>query len=190
MERFRIISTVIIVLITINLFSQNTYDMPLNDDDEIEYQKVIDEKGSSDVLYKRAEEWITENFRTLSSKITLMDSENEKITGIRKANIEYEEKKEPKKLSINKEVEIINHKQMIRFDFTLEFKNDRYRLTLNNFRVASNSALQLERYFADEDPKQQEVYKALFAEVDKAAKEFMEIIEEALKAEEEEVDEW
>lgn len=171
--------------------AQTTYDMPLNDDGKIEYKKVVEEKGDDQTLYSRALEWITSNLRNLAIKVTLLDEDNKTIEAYRRFNIEFDIEKEVKGFGgLKSKTEVKSYKAMVRFDFKLEFKENRYRIILDNFRMASDSGIPIEQHFDDDKEEKKEYYEKFFAAVDAEAKKFIEQIENGLKKEEEVDDTW
>jgi len=171
--------------------AQITYNMPLNDDGKIEYKKVVEEKGDAQTLYSRALEWITSNIRNLAIKVTLLDEDNKTIEAYRRFNIEFDIEKEVKGLGgLKSKTEVKSYKAMVRFDFKIEFKENRYRIILDNFRMASDSGIPIEQHFDDDNEEKKEYYIKFFEAVDAEAKNFIETVENGLKKEEEVEDSW
>lgn len=188
------ISLLLIVVFSsynMSIFAQNTYDLPLDADGKIEYKKVVEEKADAETLYNRAMTWITANIRNLALKVTLLDESNRVIEAYKKFNIEFDIETEVKGFGgLNTKTETKSYKIMVRYDFKLEFKEGRYRIVLNNFRMASDSGIPVERYFEDEDEEKQEYYEKFFESLDSNAKSFIEAIQQALKEAEEVDDSW
>lgn len=188
------ISLLLIVVFSsynMSIFAQNTYDLPLDADGKIEYKKVVEEKADAETLYNRAMTWITANIRNHALKVTLLDESNRVIEAYKKFNIEFDIETEVKGFGgLNTKTETKSYKIMVRYDFKLEFKEGRYRIVLNNFRMASDSGIPVERYFEDEDEEKQEYYEKFFESLDSNAKSFIEAIQQALKEAEEVDDSW
>lgn len=116
--------------------------MPLDPDTKkITYREVVTQEGLKDVLFDRGMAWMRVYYVNPNSVANVMDKANGKIEGIGRLRVYYFDK-DSNRLDGG----------IITYALKLEFKDNRYRYTLNDFNVKSVSRFPIERWMNKEDP--------------------------------------
>lgn len=159
---------------------RNTYNMPIDTDTgKITYSKVVDEAGTSGELFDRAYDWAKKYFVNISSTIKTRDKENGILTGSTRFKVQSTDKK-GRKVDAG----------VIMYDFTIEFKENKYRVVETNFVQANNSGNGVEEWFDDTNEKAIPIHKEIFEQIDKEAKQMISSLVEGMKPVKKSTDEW
>ncbi|NOX84829.1 MAG: DUF4468 domain-containing protein [Chlorobi bacterium] len=107
----------------------------------IRFRNVVDVEGTKDELYKRCVYWLNDFYKDPTRVTTLRDPKSGKIAGRHQFRIYYYDKD-----SIKYDA------GMIRYFFTIEFKDNRYRYTIDKIVLKSNTYMPVERWLNKNDP--------------------------------------
>ena len=165
---------------TVYAQTENPEVVPVDEDTKlITYQEVIEEAGTPEMLYDRAISWINSFYTNPDRKTKVRDRTGYKI--VIKAGFKiYDIDKEGTKLDAG----------VINYEFTLEFKQDRFRYTITNFSLAASSFYALERWLDREDPSRPEKAPEYLTQVNKYIDEMLDSLEEGMKPEVKKEDNW
>lgn len=105
------------------------------------YRDVIETEGSKEELFNRAISWISDNYKNAASVTSRRDFESGIIEGDHRFKI-YSTTEDSTSVELG----------TILYNFTLEFKNGRYRYTYTDFAMKGASRIPLERWLDNEDP--------------------------------------
>jgi hypothetical protein len=169
---------IIALIFSSQIKAQTTYDMPLKDG-KIFYQEVANQQGTPAELFNRAFEYFKDYFPNFSSAITKKDENNHVIEGIVRVNLTTTDKKGR-----------VQKAGRIRYEFKIECKEGKYRISIYNFRMNDNSGNQLEEWFKDTNEGKVAIHTQHFQQIDKAVKEFIKKFHEGMKPEVEVDDSW
>ena len=182
MKKFFFIAFIFIInaaFLSIDKVTDN-YDMPVDSETgKITYKEVIDEPGKPAELYDRAYAWAKKYFVNFSSTIKYRD----KAAGIIKGNTRFKVQTTDKK---GRKVEA----GAISYDFTIELKDNKYRIVETNFRQVNNSGNPVEIWFKDTNEKAKPLHKEVFQQIDAKAKLMITSLKAGMKPIPETSDEW
>jgi len=158
----------------------DNYDMPVDSKTgKVTYKEVIDEPGKPAELYDRAYAWAKKYFVNISSTIKHRD----KAAGLLKGTTRFKVQTTDKK---GKKVEA----GAISYDFTIECKDNKYRVVETNFRQVNNSGNPVENWFKDTNEKAKPLHKEVFLQIDAKAKAMIVSLKAGMKPLVETTDEW
>lgn len=166
------------LLFASTLSAQETYDMPLKDG-RIFYQEMENQTGTPEELFNRAFEYFKDYFPNFSSAITKKDEANKVIEGIARIDLTTTDKKGRTEKA-----------GRVRYEFKVEFKEGKYRISIYNFRRNDNSGNKVEEWFNDTDAGKVEIHRQHFEQIDAAIKEFLKKFHEGMVPKEEVDDSW
>ncbi|MHC1708704.1 MAG: DUF4468 domain-containing protein [Bacteroidales bacterium] len=162
--RFIVLSFLTVILF-LGSSAQDTVKRPEIPVDEVSklitYKEVITEKGSRDELYVRGIEWVSSYFKNPAEVTRTRDRDNGLIKGVHRFKIYYTDKEGFKRET-----------GMIEYDFTLEFKEGRYRYILSNFCLKEMSRQHIERWLDRKDPAFNPQWDDYLKQVDTFVKEW------------------
>ena len=163
-----------------SLFAQNKADIPVDpDSQQIVYREVIEQEGPKDILYDRGAEWIRNYYVNPTSVTKVLDKVNGKIEGTGRFKIYYFLKDETRVDG-----------GMVLYDIKLELKENKYRITLNNFQLKSASRFPLEKWLNKADPAYNPKWDEYLYQVDTTMKSLIKNLKEGMKPKVIKKDEW
>jgi hypothetical protein len=127
----------------------------------ITYKEVVNEKGSRDELYVRGIEWVSGFFKNPSEVTRTRDRDNGIIKGVHRFKLYYTDKDGFKRET-----------NFCEYDFTIEFKEGRYRYTLTDFCLKEASRQHIERWLNKKDPAYNPQWDDYLLQVDTFVKEW------------------
>lgn len=158
----------------------NNYDMPVDSaTGKITYKEVISEQGKPAELYDRAYTWAKKYFVNISSTIKHRDKAAGVLSGTTRFKVQTTDKKGNK---VNAGA--------ISYDFTIELKENKYRILETNFVQANNSGNPVEDWFKDTNEKAIPLHKEVFQQIDAKAKSMIASLKASMKPVVETKDEW
>ena len=107
----------------------------------ITYSEVVNSEGVSGDLFNRCIEWVNSFYKNPTAVTTKREKENGLIEGKHQFQI-FNADKDGK---IDKNVVAFT----IMYSFTINFKDGRYKYTVSNFKIKSQSAYPLEKWNTD-----------------------------------------
>ncbi len=161
------------------LMSVKAQDMPVDPKTKlITYKQVVNEEGDKDVFYNRAVTWMNTFYKNAFRITTLRDQDAGVIAGKHQIYIyDYTEN------NIKKAVGTVLYK------FKLEFKQGRYRYTLDNFVLKKRTRFPIERWLESENPREREQTADYLKQINEFAEGWVSSLKEGMKPEQEEVEE-
>jgi len=108
---------------------------------EIRFRNVVDVKGTKDELFNRCVYWLNDFYKDPTRVTTLRDIQTGKIAGRHQFRIYYYD-----------EDSIKHPAGMIRYFFTIEFKENRYRWTIDKIVLKSTTFVPVEKWLNKNDP--------------------------------------
>jgi hypothetical protein len=132
----------------------------------ITYQEVVTEEGNKEVFYIRAIEWINQYYKNPMDVTKTRQAESGLIKGLHRFRIENTNEDGSK-----------SDAGTIQYDFTLDFKEGRYRYTLTEFALRQSSKVPIEKWLNDSDPQKQSYLK----QIDDFAQSWIESLKEGMK---------
>jgi len=158
----------------------DNYGMPVDSaTGKITYVDVVKETGKADELYDRAYAWAKKYFVNISSTIKKRDKEKGLLAGTTRFKVHTTDKK-------GRQVDA----GIISYDFTINFKDNRYRIKETNFRQVNNSGNAVEKWFEDTNEKAVPLHREIFKQIDAKAKAMIKSFKAGMKPVEETSDEW
>lgn len=160
-----LIVSLYLVMNFLGAFAQDTVSRPNIPVDDvtklITYKEVVNEKGTRDELYVRGIEWVSSYFKNPSEVTRTRDRDNGIIKGVHRFKLYYTDKDGFKRES-----------NMCEYDFTIEFKDGRYRYILSNFCMKEASRQHIERWLDRKDPAYNPQWDEYLKQVDSFVKEW------------------
>ncbi len=136
---------IVLLLVFSGLFLHAQHDKRVIPIDEqthkIKFKEVVDVEGSKDELFNRCVYWLNEFYKDPSRVTTLRDVPSGKIAGRHQFRIYYYDTDSVK----------VNA-GLVRYKFTIEFKENRYRYTIDELVLKSTTNLPLEKWLDEDDP--------------------------------------
>ena len=146
----------------------------------IEFQEVVEEDGSKEELFNRSIYWLNDFYKDPVRVTSLRDIETGKIVGQHRFRIYYTDD-DGNKIAAG----------MIGYDFMIEFKQDRYRYTLNNFLLKSATRQPVEKWLNKSDPAFDVRWNEYLDQIAEYAKDWSDSLKGKMKPEVERApDEW
>jgi len=180
MKKFIII---IFILYGINLSAQVKEDLVIPIDTEtnkIKFQGVVDEKGTQYELFKRAVYWLNGTYKDPVRVTSVRDKETGKIIGRHRFRIYYWDN------------DSIKHPAgMIKYTFTVELKDNKYRYTIDEIILTSTSSIPVEKWLDNSDPAYDPRWDQYLQQIADFVNNWSSTLEEKMKPEPEKVkDDW
>ncbi|MCX6271886.1 MAG: DUF4468 domain-containing protein [Bacteroidetes bacterium] len=145
----------------------------------ITYKEVVQEKGTRDELYNRGIEWINAFFKNPVDVTRTRDKDNGLIKGIARFKLFYADKDGFKRET-----------GMCEYEFTLEFKEGRYRVIFTNFILKEVSRRPIERWLNKLDPAYNPQWDDYLKQVDTYVKETTANLKKAMQPPVKKDDSW
>lgn len=148
-----------LIFLSVILFSVATAkaQVPVNPDTKlIQYQEVVNMNGPVDTLYNRGLRWVNSFFKNPTSVITGSDPATGVITGAHRVAMNDKDE----------DGNVIKSNTIVEFKFKIEAKENRYRYTIEEFRMKAVSAFPLERWLDKTDPQYNPKWEDYLSQVD------------------------
>jgi hypothetical protein len=157
-----------------------TPQIPVDPDTKlITYRDVVNQEGSKEILFDRGMTWMRYYYLSPNSVANVMDKENGKIEGIGRLRVYYFDKDSNRRDG-----------GIITYAIKLEFKDNKYRYTLNDFNVKSVSRFPIERWMNKKDPEYAPVDDSYLYQVDTIMHRLVNTLKEQMKPKTVKKDEW
>ena len=108
---------------------------------KIKFQEVVDESGSKSDLFKKCVYWLNGFYKDPSRITTIRDEPSGKIAGRHQFRIYYQDSGNTKQIA-----------GMIKYTFTIDLKDDKYRYTIDNLVLKSQTNMPIEKWLDKDDP--------------------------------------
>lgn len=146
---------------------------------QIRFRDVIDVKGTKDELFNRCVYWLNDFYKDPTRITTIRDVPTGKIVGQHQFRIYYEEDGIKKPAG------------MVRYTFTIEFKDNKYRYTIDELLLKSRTNLPVEKWLNKDDPAYDPRWDSYLQQIAQYVKEWSESLKEKMQPEPEKPkDDW
>lgn len=176
---------VLLMLAVLPLFSfrqetEQSAQVPVDPDShKIMYRQVVTQEGTKDILYNRAAEWLRVYYVNPTSVVKVLDKVNGKIEGTGRMNIYYSDKDGKNRIA-----------GLILYELKLEFKENKYRVTLTDFNLKSESRFPLEKWLNKSDPAYNEQWDVYLYQIDTTMQRLVSSLKTGMKPKVIKKDEW
>ncbi len=136
----------------------------------ITYQDVVQEKGTKQEFFNRAIEWINDYYKNPVDVTKTRDPESGIIKGLHRF-----------KFYNTDETGLKTDAGVIQYEFTLEFKEGRYRYTLTDFIFKQSSKIPVEKWMDKTDPQYNPVWDTYLDQVKEFALSWISSLKEGLQ---------
>jgi hypothetical protein len=162
-----------LIIFSVSLFSQ----VPIDEETGlITYQEVVEEEGTKQEYFNRAIGWINSYYKNPVDVTKTRDPESGIIKGIHRFKIKNTD-----------ETGFESDAGVVQYQFILQFKDGRYRYTLDEFVLRQASKIPAEKWLNNSDPQS----KSYLKQLDKFAQDWIESLKEGMQPKvEEKDDEW
>ncbi len=143
------------------------------------YKEVVTQEGAREVLFDRGMSWMRYYYLSPNSVANVMDRANGKIEGIGRLRVVYYDKD-----SLRRDG------PMITYAIKIEFRDNKYRYTLNDFNLKNTSRFPLERWLNKKDPEYGPQCDAYLYQVDTTMQRLIKTLKEGMKPKAVKKDEW
>jgi hypothetical protein len=157
------IFTFLLIAIALTISAQTEEEINIPVDEKtglVTYREVVDEKGDKDELFNRCIYWLNEFYANPVSVTKKRDFESGVIKGEHQFRIYYIDAEGYKKDA-----------GMLMYDFTIEFKQDRYRYTVTDFLLRKASRYPIEKWLDKNNPEYNENWGYYLEQIDKFVRE-------------------
>ena len=136
----------------------------------ITYQEVVQEEGDKESFFNRAIGWINEYYPNPVDVTKTRDPQTGKIEGLHRFKIK------------NTDAEgLVTDAGVIQYEFTLEFKEGRYRYIMTNFVFKQNSRIPVEKWMNKNDPQYNMNWDSYLQQTDDFARSWIESLKAGMK---------
>lgn len=165
------------------LFSQTEeYQIPVDSATNlIIFQETVEEPGTKDELFNRCVYWLNDYYKDPQRVTTIRDSPSGKIAGRHQFRIYYYESNDSTKHPAG----------MVKYTFTIQFKDDKYRYTIDELLLKAQTNLPIEKWLDKDDPAYDERWDSYLQQVADYVAEWSASLKSKMKPETEKVkDDW
>ncbi len=155
--------------------------IPIDEDTQrIKFQEVVQQEGVKGDLFKRVVYWLNDYYKDPVRITSVRDEPTGKFVGKHQFRIYYWDRDDNKHIG-----------GMIYYTFTIEVKNNRYRYTINELLLKSQTNLQIEKWLDKSDPAYDPRWDGYLQQIADFVKEWSDSLKEKMKPEVEvEEEEW
>ena len=178
MNKIVLLATLLLPLFTIA--QDDVLVIPLDEDTQmIKFREVIDEEGTKDELFNRCIYWLNDFYKDPTRVTTIRDNPTGKIAGQHQFRVYYEEEGIKKPAG------------MVRYTFTIEFKDNKYRYTIDELKVKSRTDIPVEKWLDKDDPAYDPRWDDYLQQIALYVEDWSESLKEKMKPEpEKKEDDW
>jgi hypothetical protein len=155
--------------------------IPVDDETKmIKFREVIDEEGTKDELFNRCIYWLNSFYKSPTRVTTIRDNPTGKIAGQHQFRVYYYLDDSIKKSAA-----------MVRYTFTIEMKENKYRYTIDELTVKSNTDIPAEKWLNKDDPAYDPRWDEYLQQISAYVKNWSDSLKEKMKPEpEKKADDW
>jgi hypothetical protein len=155
--------------------------MPIDESTKlITYKEVVQEPGTPQELFNRAVLWINSYYNNPSDVTKVRDPQTGEIKGVHRFRIENKDEK----------TGLVTDAGTIQYNFTIEFKEGRYRYTLTEFILKQSSRIPIEKWMNKKDQQYTPQWDDYLRQVDAFAQSWAASLKKGMKPEIKKTDEW
>jgi len=137
----------------------------------IKFREVIDVEGTKNELFNRCVYWLNGFYKDPTRVTTIRDVATGKIVGNHQFRIYYDEDGIKKPAG------------MIQYTFTIEFKDNRYRYTVDDFFLKSITNVPVEKWLNKDDPAYDPRWESYLQQIALYMKDWSDNLKEKMKPE-------
>lgn len=172
----KLFASIILSFFSLSIIGQT---VPIDEDTKlITYKDIVQQKGTPQILYARAEAWVKARYKNPFDVLGQRSAEEGYLNGKANIRMQYTDKKGVKTPA-----------GLVTYTFRIEFKEDRYRYVFTDFILQASSRFPLERWI-NEEAYQTAVFKSYLQQVDQHILETIESLENAMTEPEKKKDDW
>jgi hypothetical protein len=146
----------------------------------ITYKEVVEESGNKQEFFNRAIAWINEYYPNPVDVTKVRDPQSGLIKGLHRFKIRNTDSEG-----------LVTDAGVIQYEFTLEFKEGRYRYILTEFVLRQSSKIPVEKWLNKDDPQYNPQWEDYLDQVKDFAESWIKSLKEGMKAKpEKKDDEW
>ncbi len=136
------VTILILLSLSIYLLAQDKkLEIPLETETGlIKFKEVVDEEGTKDELFNRCVYWLNDFYKDPTRITTIRDVPTGKIVGQHQFRIYYNED------------DVKKDAGMVKYTFVIEFKDSKYRYTIDKLLLKSRTNLPVEKWLDKNDP--------------------------------------
>lgn len=151
-----------------------------NETQRIKFQDVVEEEGTQNELFKRVVYWLNDYYKDPVRITSVRDKATGKFVGSHRFRIYYWDADSIKHIG-----------GMITYTFTIEVKDNRYRYTIDELLLKSQTNLEVERWLDKTDPAYDPRWDSYLDQIADFVQNWSDTLKEKMKPEvEKKEDEW
>ncbi len=180
MKKYLILS--IAVFLGISVWSQDMKPIiPIDlETKKIKFQEVVDEPGTKDDLFKKCIYWLNDFYKDPVRVTSIRDAVTGKIEGHHRFRIYYWDEDSIKQIG-----------GMINYKFVIVFKPDKYRYTITELILKSQTNLPIEKWLDKSDPAYNKQWDSYLEQIAEFVENWSESLKQKMRPEPEKVkDDW
>lgn len=148
---------------------------------KVTYKEVVNQEGVPSKMYNQGISWVNSQYVNAADATRVRDAENARIEIRHRIRI-YEPDKDGNLTT--------KEAPAVQYDLILEFKENRYRYTVNEFVILGSSRIPMEKWLDKKDPGYKPVYDNYIQQVDKTVNEIIKSLKEGMKPKVVKEDNW
>lgn len=177
-------ATIILLCIfwTASVLAQNEKPvLPIDENThKVKFKEVVEVEGTKDELFNRCVYWLNSFYKDPTRVTTLRDLPSGKIAGRHQFRIYY-----------YNEDSVKMRAGMVKYQFTIEFKENRYRYTIDEMLLKSTTNLPIEKWMDSDDPAYDPRWDSYLQQVADYVNNWSSTLKEKMKPEKKKVeDDW
>lgn len=166
--------------LSMTLFSQGS-SMPVDPDTKkITYRAVVEQEGTPFYLYDKAIAWFGYYYPNPQAVYSVQDKVNGKVEGIARIKVYQKDEKSGLKMEAG----------LLQYLIKLEFKENKYRYTITDFRLRNASGQAVEKWLNKSDPSYTPHWDAYLYQIDTTMQRLISTLQEKMKPVVVKKDEW
>ena len=176
------IALLLFLISGLHIYSQDTVTLlPIDSEtNKIKFQEVVDENGAKSELFKRCIYWLNSYYKDATRITTVRDEPTGKIVGRHQFRIHYVDG------------DNIKHAAgMIKYEFTIELRDDKYRYTFDKIVLKSKTNMPVEKWLNKDDPAYDQRWEQYLEQIADYVQKWSTSLKESMKPEpEKKTDDW
>jgi hypothetical protein len=155
--------------------------IPIDEETQkIKFKEVVDEEGTKDELFNRCVYWLNSFYKDPTRVTTIRDLPSGRIGGRHQFRIYYYDEDSVKVRA-----------GLVRYNFTIQFKDNRYRYIIDDLVLKSTTNLPIEKWLDEDDPAYDPRWDYYLQQVADYVNNWTSSLKEKMKPEKEKVeDDW
>lgn len=147
---------------------------------KITYRDVVNQEGNPGYLYDKSIQWFNYYYLNPASIYSVQDRVNGKVEGQGRLRIYNADSKTGTRTDAG----------MVTYQIRLEFKENRFRYTLTDFKLKTASGFPIEKWMNDQDPGYNPNWASYLHQVDTTMQRLISTLKEKMKPTVVKKDEW